>query len=381
MSVSEEVPAADFLDGYPHPREARKIFGQDKAIASFLDAWKSERLHHAWLMRGAQGVGKATLAYRIARTLIAQVPREESILGPTGSVVADSLDPPKDCPVQARIQAQSEPRLFVLRREFDVDKKRLQTQITIDNVRRLRQFLGLSATDGGWRVIIVDPVDEMNRSSANALLKFLEEPPASTVFLLVSHAPAGLLPTIRSRCRTLDLFPLKPDALAWALEQAGAEVPRADAGALAILAGGSAGRALRLTTGDGLALYLRIAGLFGEGGRLDRAGITTLAEACAGRQGSDRYRIVLDLVQVFVARLARAGATGVLADPAVPGEADLFAKVASKREHGILWAEALARINTSTRHALAVNLDPAQCVIDTLLELDATLDRVRSVAA
>ena len=386
MPEDEAAPEPDRVQGYSHPRETAALYGQQAAERRFLDAWGAGRLHHAWLLRGPAGIGKATLAYRIARALIAQ---------PTAGLLGNapppsSLDAPSGCPVRTRIVARSEPRLFVLRRTPDPDasgerKNRLRTQIAVDDVRRLRRFLGLTAADGGWRAVIVDPADEMNRSSANALLKLLEEPPAETMFLLVSHAPSGLLPTIRSRCRTLDLAPLGPEPLARALAAAGGEVPPARALALAELSGGSAGQALRLLAdsraGDGIALYARIVALFGDGRAVARGPMIELAERCAGRANAEAYRLTLQLAATLAARLARAAATGVTPPEAAPGETRLVAAVAHQPAQAVLWAEALGRILATHRHALAVNLDPAQTVLDTFLELDATLGRVRAAAA
>ena len=372
------LPEADRTEGHPHPRETSVLFGQHRAAQAFLDAWTAGRLHHAWLLRGPRGVGKATLAYRIARALIAD-PGDDGA-GLFGDAPARSIDVPSDCPVQARILAQAEPRLFVLRRTWDVDKKRLQTQVSVDDVRAMRRFLSLSAADGGWRVIIADSADEMTRSAANALLKFLEEPPPRSLFLLLSHAPAGLLATIRSRCRTLDLAPLDPDALAAALEAAGAEAPAGAEAALAQLSAGSVGEALRLVARDGLALYARLVQMLG-GGRADRAALAKLAAMCAGRDGADHYGATLDMLRLICARLARAAATGTPAPEAAPGEHALVANVAAHPQQAPLWAETLARITATTRHAVTVNLDPSQCVIDTVLEIDATLARARAVAA
>lgn len=375
-SAQEPAPEPDRVAGHPHPRETAVLHGHAEAEQHFHDAWTSGRLHHAWLIRGPAGVGKATLAYRIARALIAQPPAGGFFGAPE---IPATLAAPAGCPVRQRITAQSEARLFVLRRRPD-DKGRLRTVITVDEVRALRRFLGLSATDGGWRVVIIDPADEMNRNAANALLKFLEEPPAETVFLLVSHAPAGLLPTIRSRCRTLDLRPLGPEDLANTLGDAGAEIPPGSEAALAGLAGGSAGQALRLVAGDGLVRYARLVRLFGDGHGIDRAGMTELAESCAGRANADNYRLVLDLTRTLIARLARAAATGETPSEAAPGEAALMATVAHDPRQAALWAEALADINATTRHAVAVNLDPAQTVLNTFLELDSTLGHVRAAA-
>ncbi|HSF95136.1 MAG TPA: DNA polymerase III subunit delta', partial [Thermohalobaculum sp.] len=205
MNDTADLPEPDRIPGIPHPRETVRLFGQDAAERGFLAAWAEDRLHHGWLLRGPRGVGKATLAYRIARALIADGPTGGGgLFGPEPAQAPETLDMPADCPVAARIRAQSEPRLMVLRRSIN-DRGRLRTQITIDEVRGLRRFLGLSAADGGWRAVIVDAADEMNANAANGLLKLLEEPPARTVLLLVSHAPAALVPTIRSRCRSLDL--------------------------------------------------------------------------------------------------------------------------------------------------------------------------------
>ncbi|MEM7056536.1 MAG: DNA polymerase III subunit delta' [Pseudomonadota bacterium] len=380
MDEDAQLVAADQVEDHPHPREVLTIYGQDAAQARFLDAWSSDRLHHAWLLRGPVGVGKATLSYRIARALIAEPPAGGLFGDP---LPADrTLETPQDCAVQARIAAQSEPRLYVLRREWDQDKKppRLQTQISVDNVRAMRRFLQMSAADGGWRVVIIDTVDEMTVQAANALLKFLEEPPAETLFLLITHSPAGLLPTIRSRCRTLDLKPLAPDALAKALSQAGAELPNGAEIALSELASGSAGKALRLLAGDGLQVYAQLVAMLRGGRGIDRPTMVRLSELCAGRDSADRYALVLDLTKTLLARLARAAVTGP-PPAAANGETELIHAVAAHPSQGQAWAETLARISATTRHAMAVNLDPAQCVIDTFLEIDATLGRVRTPAA
>lgn len=375
--AEDTPPEADRVEGHPHPRETVGLLGQDSAERAFLAAWSAGRLHHAWLLRGARGIGKATLAYRIARALLAD--EAGGGLFGDGPAVPDALDPPEDCPIRARILAQAEPRLFVLRREVN-DKGALQTQIAVDRVRAMRSFLQMSAADGGWRAVIVDPADEMNTSAANALLKYLEEPPAKTIFVLVSHAPAGLLPTIRSRCRTLDLAPLSPEDLAAALATTGTEITGMDRQGVAELSGGSVGEALRLVAGDGLKAYQALTATLRPGG-VDRKAMLALASGVAGRAGAARYRMLIDLTLVLLARLARAAALGVAPPEAAPGEAALIAAVARHPAQAAPWAEALTRLSERTRHATAVNLDPAQVVIDMFLELDATLAEVRSVAA
>ncbi|MBM3606380.1 MAG: DNA polymerase III subunit delta', partial [Alphaproteobacteria bacterium] len=192
-----DISEPDRVPGAPHPRHAARVIGQDSAIAAFVEAARGGRLHHAWLLTGPRGVGKATLAWTIARWLLAG---------------ADSADlfADRDSPEARRIAALSEPRLQLIRRPWDDKTGRLRTEITVDEIRRLLSFFHLSAAEGGRRVAIIDAADDMNIAAANALLKALEEPPTDALILLVAHQPAGLLPTIRSRCRTLRLAPLKP---------------------------------------------------------------------------------------------------------------------------------------------------------------------------
>ncbi len=191
----------------------------------------------------------------------------------------------EDHPVARRLRALAEPRAFLLRRTANDKGTALSQFITVDEVRKMKSFFALSAADGGRRVAIIDSVDEMNTSAANALLKLLEEPPAGVVFLVISHQPARLLPTIRSRCRDLRLAPLAPGDLAAALAQAGGPVEEGMAAGLAELAGGSVGEAFRLAHLDGLAIYRGLVELLASLPRLDRARAHALAEAAAGRGG------------------------------------------------------------------------------------------------
>lgn len=370
----DPTPEADRVDGAPHPRETKVLIGQSAAEAGFLDAYRTGRLHHGWLITGPRGVGKATLAWRIARFLLAEEPADSAGLFGEAEPPA-SLDIPHDHPIARRVAALSEGRLFLLRRAWDEEKKRLKSQITVDEARKLKGFFGLSAADGGRRVVIVDAADEMNVSAANALLKLLEEPPANTTLLLISHQPSRLLPTIRSRCRELRLTTLPPEEMATALEAAGA-APEGDPAALAELAAGSVGEAVRLNNLGGIEAYADLVRLFSAMPGFDRALAIRLADACAGRGAENRLDLTVGLIETFLARLARAGAARQTPPEAAPGEAALFARLAPDAEAARDWAIQHQALGAEARHGRAVNLDPAALVLDMVLKMDETAARI-----
>ncbi|MGR3548629.1 MAG: DNA polymerase III subunit delta' [Roseovarius sp.] len=371
MSEDGLLPEPDRVEGAPHPRETVQLFGQDAAESEFLDAFNTGRLHHGWLITGPRGVGKATLAWRIARFLLATpLVQEEGLFGAPPAPV--TLDVSADHPVARRMLALSDPGLFLLRRGPTDKGDRLAAEIRVSEVRKLGNFFALSAADGGRRVVIVDAADDLNTQAANAVLKMLEEPPARTVMLLVSHQPSGLLPTIRSRCRTLRLAPLGPQEIAQALEQAGI-APEGDPVALAELSGGSVGAAVRMLNLGGLKLYSELVSLLESLPRLDRPRALRLAEAAATRGAEERLDLLFSLTDLLLARLARAGATGhAPRAEAAPGEAALLARLAPDARKGRDWADCAEAIGARARHGRAVNLDPASLVLDTVFRIQQT---------
>jgi len=362
-------PESDVIEGAPHPRATQTLLGQTAAETTFLQAFNTGRLHHGWLISGPKGVGKATLAWRLARFLLA-TPEDDG--GMFAAPPPETLDVAADHPISRRIAALSEPRLFLLRRAYDEKKAKLQDVISVDEVRKMKSFFTLSAADGGRRVAIIDAVDEMNPQAANALLKLLEEPPKAVTMFLISHQPARLLPTIRSRCRELRLGPLSAEDLSDALTMAGGDVGPEDRVALAELAGGSVGEAFRMTNLEGLTLYGRIIKLMASLPRLDRVQVLALAEAGAGRGQDAQFDLIVSLLDLFLARLARAGTIGQCPPEAAPHEAALLARLSPNPWVARGWADLAQSLGVRARRARAVNLDPAALLMDMLLKIDET---------
>jgi len=372
MSDLEDIPQPDQIEGAPHPRQTETLFGQPEAEADFLEAFNTGRLHHSWLITGPKGIGKATLAWNITRFLLAQ--DANGMFAPA----TDALHIPADDPVFHRVAALAEPGLFLCRRPWDPKTKRLKKNITVDEVRKLKSFFTLSAADGGWRIAIVDAADEMNIAAENALLKVLEEPPAKTMILLVSHQPAKLLPTIRSRCRELRCHTLPPEALSKALQQADFTI-EGDASSLAELSSGSAGEAIDLLAHDGLSLYADILSLIGTAPRMNRPRIATLANKCTGKGAEARYDMTVRLTLLALSRLALYGAKGE--GTTIPGEAELALRLSSSPRQAQEWATLVQELSGRISHARAVNLDPAQVILDTFLSIDAAAGRATRLSA
>jgi DNA polymerase-3 subunit delta' len=233
----------------PHPRTTGVLFGHASAEAALLAAYRGGRIPHAFLIAGPKGIGKATLAYRLARFVLAH---PDPAAPEVAKATSLAVDP--EHPVARHIAAQGQPDLLILERTLN-DKGVLHKQIAVDDIRRSVAFFGSTAREGGWRIAIVDAVDELNKSSANALLKVLEEPPQRALLLLVSHSAARVPATLRSRCRILTLRPLAETDVAAAVAVAtGSPVDDAEVVAAAAAADGSVSRALAfLALGEAIA--------------------------------------------------------------------------------------------------------------------------------
>jgi len=275
--MTDSDDTADEIEPRP-PRQTLVLYGHGEAECAFLEAYRSGRFAHAWLIRGPKGIGKATLAYRMARFVLAHPDPHAVVVRTATSLAVDG-----DHPVARRIAAQAQGDLLVLERTINEKTGKLYQDIRVEDVRRTVGFFGSTPGEGGWRVAIVDSVDELNPSGANALLKVLEEPPKRALLLLISHAAARVLPTIRSRCRVLTLRPLSTADVARATAAAAEQTLDASGvNAAAEAAEGSVRRALDLLDRDALDLRNRVATLLERLPDIDPRALHALGERLSG---------------------------------------------------------------------------------------------------
>jgi DNA polymerase-3 subunit delta' len=326
-----------------HPRRAAELVGHKAAETRLLQAHQSGKLHHAWMVSGPQGIGKATLAYRFAKFLL-QVPQAEQAKAHNSLYIAPETH------AFRQVAAGAHPGLLVIERAVDQRAKKLKTEIAVDDARKAQDFFGQTAGAGGWRVAIVDPADELNAASANALLKLIEEPPKQSIFLLVCHQPGRILRTIRSRCLHLPLEPLRTEETLRVLRNLPPGAVEAEEGLhqAAELSRGSPGRALDFMGSKGAAAFAE----FLKRSKLSPSTAVEIASAFSGRETAEDYYIFCDLLVGWIGEQARAAA--------LAGRGDALA-----RAHG--------DINTSLRQSDALNLDRRQTVTDALIRLEEAL--------
>jgi len=275
----------------PEPRANPMLLGHEQAEAMLAEAMRSARMHHAWLITGAEGIGKATLAFRFARRLLAGSPAGTSL----------ALDP--ESLVFRRVAAGAHADLHTLARAWDDKRKRQRTEIVVDDVRKVTDFLRLTPAEGGWRVVVVDGAEALNRNAANALLKVLEEPPARAMLVLTCAAPGRLPPTIRSRCRRLRLSPLADAAMEVLLADYLPDVQADQRARLVTLAEGSPGRALLLAAEEGLALSELVDQVLAALPVLPAVRAHALADAVARGEGS--FSTFMDLLRAAISAAVR----------------------------------------------------------------------------
>lgn len=293
------APEIDRVAGRPHPREMLSLVGQEAAEQGFLALYNAGRLHHALLLAGPEGIGKATFAYRAARFLLDEAERNAGAL--LGPVAADTLALPENARATLLVAGNAHPDLAVLRRRYDPKTKKFRSEISVEDTREALGLFAKTAAFGGWRILIVDAADDLNAASANALLKTLEEPPERALFLIIAHQPERLLPTIRSRCRRLGFAPLGEPELAAIV--AGLTGTTPDGTALG-RARGSVRRALRLADPSVAAFLAMIETALGALPERREAEIGRIMDAA--RTGAEGEQALADLIDQTETWLERA---------------------------------------------------------------------------
>jgi len=356
----------------PLPRLNPQLVGQEQAERTLLDAFHGERMAHAWLISGPKGIGKATLAHRFARYVLANGGNEGS--GP--SLFADDL--PKSEPdtlwtdpasaLFQRVAAGGHADLMCIERSLNKQGK-LRGEIVIDDVRTIGGFMSLTAGEGGWRVVVIDSADEMNRNAANAVLKVLEEPPARAMLMLVSHNPGRLLPTIRSRCRNLVMSGLSDPHMETLLGTYLPDVGDGDRNQLSKLAEGSIGRAVDLSDAGGLLLYRDVLSLLATCQRLDVPELHKLAGNWAKVGAEDTFSTAMNILQAVLSRLIRELAANRGGTGLAPGEQEIFQNLSVTPDLD-RWLKVWEKINTLLDRTDAINLDRKQVVLNIFLEIE-----------
>ena len=360
-----------------HPRENPDLLGHEHAENEIIDAWTSGRLHHAWLISGPKGIGKATLAYRFARFVLAGGGGAAS---DEGDALFGAAEIPKAPPSLAldsaqpgfrRVAAKGHGDLQVIERGLSEDGKRMQTVIPVDKIRAVGHTMSLTAGEGGWRVIIVDGAEEMNPNAANALLKVLEEPPPKALLLLVTHAPGRLLPTIRSRCCQLRLSSLAPEIVDELVAQHRPDMSADDRRVLARLSDGSIGRALDLSDSGGVALQRDLIAIMNTLPSLDVKSAHKFADKVARRDADAVWRTAVDLASRSLADLVAAAARGedLGTRGYAPAEAASLARLQTLARPD-QWIDVWEKNAEMFARADSVNLDRKQVMLNALASME-----------
>jgi DNA polymerase-3 subunit delta' len=272
------------------------IAGQDNAVVEFMAAWRSGKMHHAWLLTGPKGVGKATFARAAAARVLAEA------AGPCPE--GEGIDVPAAHRISHLLEAGSHPDFKLLERVLNKTGSALARNISVDQIRSLGEIFTVTPALSEWRVVIIDSADELEASAANALLKMLEEPPANCLFLLVSHVPGRLLPTIRSRCRLLEFQSLTDDVMASELPSVVPGISPAQCDAVIAAAQGSLGRAAAFAALDLEPLHSEVVAIMRQGDPINIRR-SKLAQSLANKASAERYAAFLELVPGWIAQEAR----------------------------------------------------------------------------
>ena len=350
----------------PHPRTVFDLKGHGQAEAQFLKAWQSGRIHHAWIISGPSGIGKATLAYKIARFVLRDGQESAAALFADSTDLKDLYVPP-DHPVSRRISSLGHPDLLVLEKAvLDSDGTLKNRQhIQVAEIRKTENLLRLKPSEGGWRVVIVDDAGALNHSAANALLKALEEPPPQVLFLLIAHRVGRLLPTIRSRCRLLKLKPLSSPLIDTHLQTLYPDLSKDAREAYINMAEGSLGQALAFKEADGLSIYQAMIAVFSAPRNAQK--IHQFAETFGQKSAEARFLAFRYLFSWWWTRLIRHHIQGQFPAEILTGDQAIAASLWDKGDY-LHWLDIFANMSETLQKTDAPSyLDRKQVIIHALL--------------
>jgi DNA polymerase III subunit delta' len=346
------------------PRANRDLVGHEYAERELRRLLEAGRLPHAILLSGPRGIGKATLAFRFARFLLARGDHSTEAAGKDGLAIA------RESAVFHRVAAGGHADLLTVERGYDPRRRRLRGEIVVDNAREITSFFRLTAAEDGWRVVVVDGAEEMNTSASNALLKVLEEPPRQAILLLISHNPGRLLPTVRSRCRRFPLAPLAHEVVAQLLRRYRPDLPQPEAEALAVLSGGSIGRALELADAGGLRLYRSILEMLSQMPGIDVIRVHAFADQLARVDADDSYRVAWELLLQILARITtRRAGRQLEGDEIAAGENAATWRLAAPASAS-QWAALREDIERGFVSTDQLNLDRKQAVLGAFFAIE-----------
>ncbi len=344
------------IEGLPDPSANLALHGHEAIMEEMAAAFASGRMHHAWLINGIKGIGKATLAYRFANHIFHYSTK--------GEAPQEFFNPGPEDADHNQLASGAHPNLIHMARPYDSKSKNFKSRLSVDEVRRTLAFFGLTAAGGGWRVAIVDPAEDMNANAANALLKILEEPPKKSLFLLVCNAPGKLLPTIRSRCREISARPPDIEAMGKALEHLyGSDRKFVDnIHTIHALSEGSVRKAIQLIESDGLKHYSAFLSLIEKSGNkpANWPAIHALAEQLSRVNNAGSHALFIDLVMGFLARRVR-GQDEPLSNPQYMQH---LRSIPLAR-----WADVWEKVQQSSRLAESFNLDRKQVILSIFHDL------------
>jgi DNA polymerase III subunit delta' len=327
--------------GPPLPIANPDLFDQNKAETIFLDAYNSSRIPHAWLLSGGAGIGKATLAFRIARFILSSPNSPED----RSNLAVDVTNT-----TSRRIISGGHADFLCIQRGIDEKTKKKRKEITVDEVRGVTSFLSRTPGEGGWRVIVVDSADELNLNAANAILKILEEPPKRVIILLVSNNPSKLLPTIRSRCRRLPLNPLRSNTIRKTLQQYYPQITAEDVTQLVKLTDGSLGRAIELAEDGGLDIYREVSSILDSLPQLDIPRLHQLGDKLNQAKSDQVFQRTFDIINRWLSNIIKELAL-------------------NKKSNLDTWIDMWENTNRLVNQTRGLNLDPKQAILNTFLAI------------